>query len=224
MIYIALQQSLSDKSMVIIILLFSHWHYKRVDEMNDFLKELNSISRSKEEVEEALRKEHEKEIYNNMILDDALLDEFDENFLKKMKDVIRKRAYMGDYIILDNKKKQINGRFSLVKKHIGEYIGIRQFNGIKFENEKYSMSVPFDANLIVYEPAEIKKRFLFTKRGFTIYANSIIKEHIINLLACENIFVYRIDNMPENIPFVSIKSFQKNYMNRTIIFYYRIEF
>lgn len=60
MIYIALQQSLSDKSMVIIILLFSHWHYKRVDEMNVFLKELNSISR--------LQKSFQKNYMNRTII------------------------------------------------------------------------------------------------------------------------------------------------------------
>lgn len=192
--------------------------------MNDFLNELNIISRSKQEVEEAQKREHENEIYNNMILESALLEEFDENFIKNIKDVIRKKAYMGDYIVLDNEKKQINGSFSLIKKYINEFIGIRQFNGIKFENKKYTMSVPFEANLIVCEATEIKKLFFFTQKGFTVYANTIIKEHIVNLLAENNILVYRIDNMPENIPFVTVKNFQKKYMNRIITFYYRIEY
>ncbi len=102
--------------------------------MQNFSDELNNISRTKEAVEEDLKKERIKKLHDNMSLDKALLDEFDERLVKNIKSIIKNMAYMGEYSISENNLKRIDGRFHLVKKYVDEYIGVNQFNGIKFDN------------------------------------------------------------------------------------------
>ena len=192
--------------------------------MQNFLDELNSISRTKKDVEEAQKKERIKKLHDNMTLDKALLDEFDERLIKNIKSIIKNRAYMGEYSIRENNRKRIEGRFHLVKKYVDEYIGVNQFNGIKFDNQKRRIEVPFEANLIVFEPTQYKKSHLINKQGYRIYANHIIKNHIIKTLSKEGITIYKIENMPIDMDFVTIKDFKNNYINRTITFYYYIEY
>lgn len=192
--------------------------------MSDFIKELNSISRSKQEVEAALQKNHAEKIHNSMHLEKELLKDFDENFISNIKFAIKKSAFAGNYTELENGMKRIEGEFSLVKKFIKEYVGINYFNGIKFNNEKIKMETPFEANLIVYEPAVIKKPYLPKRNGYRIYANTIITTHIIEILEKENIKIFRIENLPGDAEFVSARDFDRNYINRTITFYYRIDY
>ncbi len=84
--------------------------------------------------------------------------------------------------------------------------------------------MPFEANLIVFEPAYRKKSHFINRQGYKIYANQIIKNHIIKTLSKEGIIVYKIENMPIDMDFVTIKDFKNNYINRTITFYYYIEY
>lgn len=123
---------------------------------------------------------------------------------------------------MDSKK--ISGSFCFVKKYLVEYIGIYNFNGIKIDNKGLNIEVPFEANFIVYEAATTAKLKYFETTGYKIYANQIMKEHIINLLKQDNIEIYKIENFPKNCEYVSKKRFQKKYMNRTITFYYQIKY
>lgn len=192
--------------------------------MSDFLNELNNVSRSKEAVAEAMQREYEKNIINNMIPDKEILNEFDEMFINNIKFVIKDKAHMGDYTPLEDNKRRIVGTFSLVKKFLAESVGADHFNGIKFENTSIRMHAPFETNMIVYEPTTFTKLNMFKIDGYKIYANTIIKKHLIDILKNENIIITKIDNFPENSDFVSVKNFEKKYINRTITFHYQITY
>lgn len=192
--------------------------------MSDFLTELNYLTRSKQTVEYQREKEHIEDIYESMMPSKKMLDDFDDNFSNELKSVIKNKAFMGEYTQLSNGHKKISGTFCFVKKYLQEYIGAYNFNGIKIENKKSKIEVPFEANFIVYEITKAVKFKLFETTGYKIYANKIMKEHIVNLLKKDNIEVYKIDNFPQNCEFVSEKRFQREYINRAVTFYYQIEY
>lgn len=190
--------------------------------MHDFLSELNQISRSKEEVIKAQQQEYEEKIYHDMMPSKELLNDFDENFLLNLKSVIKSKAFMGDYTELQNGKKLISGQFHLIKKLTEDALGLTHFNGIKFDNDKRKMEAPFETNMIAYEPATLKAKFKSEKKGYKIYANTIMAKHIIKILSEEGIKIEKIENMPSDSDFITEKEFRKYYINRTIIFHYQV--
>lgn len=193
--------------------------------MSNFLDELNIVSRTSDQIEKDNDTLRKQKIYDSMRISPAVLNEFDEQFLKALKSNIKTRAFNADYTTLPNGKRKLEGVFSYRQKYRTIGMSVDYFEGFTFPKGSIGgrTNMTFELNLLAREDVT-KRQFFKEKQGICFYSNEVLLKHIEDIVTNEGIKITNIDGWPPLGEFISEKKFLKKYTSISIDFHYEIEY